>query len=324
VRRLVLILTVAGAVVAPATPASAHGGDAPDATAYRTTVTQITPPMRGLSVRTVEAGARLELTNDSGRTVEVLGYAGEPYLAVRADGTYENVHSPATYLNVTLGGDGPVPATADPTAAPSWRRVSGSTTVRWHDRRTHWLEPAPPLTGAQRLRDWAVPLRDQTRTFEIRGAVDYVPPPATGWWWAAAVLLAVAVSAPAMRSRRAVRAVALIAGTITLGNAVLRALDGMPLSPVLIVVALVALAAGALAYRPFFIALAGTLLAVFAGLVNAGVFGAAVVPAAGPAWLSRLAVLVAIGAGAGMVTGAVSRLRTAPDAVHIGRRSRGA
>ena len=323
-RRLILILTVAGAVVAPATPASAHGGDAPDATAYRTTVMQIMPPMPGLSVRTVEAGARLELTNDSGRTVEVLGYAGEPYLAVRADGTYENVHSPATYLNVTLGGDGPVPATADPTAVPSWRRVSGSTTVRWHDRRTHWLEPAPSLTRAQRLRDWTVPLRDQTRTFEIRGAVDYVPPPATGWWWAGAVLLAMAVSALAMRWRRAVRAVALIAGTITLGNAVLRALDGMPLSPVLIVVALVAVAAGALAYRPFSIALAGTLLTVFAGLVNAGVFGAAVVPAAGPAWLSRLAVLVAIGAGAGMVTGAVSRLRTAPDAVHIGRRSRGA
>jgi hypothetical protein len=280
--------------------------------------------MRGVSVRTVEAGARLELTNDSGRTVEVLGYAGEPYLEVRPDGTYENVHSPATYLNVTLSGDGPVPSAADPTAVPSWRRVSGSTTVRWHDRRTHWLEPAPSLTGVQRLRDWAVPLRDQIRTFEIRGTLDYVPPPATGRWWAGAVLLAVAVAALAMRWRRAVRAVALIAGTITLGNAVLRALDGMPLSPVLIVVALVAVAAGALAYRPFLIALAGVVLAVFAGLVNAGVFGAAVVPAAGPAWLSRLTVLVAIGAGAGMVIAAMSRLRTAPDAVHIARRSGGA
>jgi hypothetical protein len=67
---------VAGAFVAPATPASAHGADAPETTAFRTTVTGIAPPMRGLSVRTVEAGARLELTNDSGRTVEVLGYAG--------------------------------------------------------------------------------------------------------------------------------------------------------------------------------------------------------------------------------------------------------
>jgi hypothetical protein len=322
VRRLALILTVAGALLAPATPASAHGGDAPEATAYRTTVTGVTPPVRGLSVRTVEAGARLELTNDSGRTVEVLGYAGEPYLEVRPDGTYENIHSPATYLNVTLAGDGPVPATADPAAPPSWRRVSGSTTVRWHDRRTHWLEPDPSLTRAQRLRDWAVPLRDQTRTFEIRGTLDWVPPPPIAWWWAGAVLLAVAVFALALRWRRAVRAVALIAGTITLGYAVLRALDGMPLSPVLIVVALVAVAAGAPAYRPFLIALGGALLAVFAGLVNVGVFRAAVVPAAGPAWLSRLAVLVAIGAGAGMVAAAVLHLRAAA-APHVpGYRSR--
>ena len=101
-------------------------------------------------------------------------------------------------------------------------------------------------------------------------------------------------------------------------------LDGMPPSPVLIVVALVAMAAGALAYRPFLMGLAGMVLAIFARLVNVGVFGAAIVPAAGPAWLSRLAVLVAIGVGAGMVTAAGSRLRTAPDAVHIDRRFHGA
>lgn len=81
----------------------------------------------------------------------------------------------------------------------------------------------------------------------------------------------------------------------------------MPLSPVLIVVGLAAVAA----YRPFLMGLAGVLLAVFAGLVNAGVFRAAIVPAAGPAWLSRLAVLVAIGAGAGMVAAAALQLRAA-------------
>jgi hypothetical protein len=311
VRRLVLILTVAGAFVAPATPASAHGPDASETTPFRTTVTGIVPPMRGLSVRTVEAGARLELTNESGRSVEVLGYAGEPYLEVRRDGTYENVHSPATYLNATLAGDGPVPATADPTAPPSWRRVSGSTVVRWHDRRTH---PAG-LSEVQRLRDWTVPLRDQTRTFEIRGTVDRVPPAAAGWWWVGAVLLAVAVSAAAVRWRRAVRVVALIAGTIVLGYAVLRALDGMPLSPVLILVATAAAGAGVLANRPFYIGLGGVLVLVFAGLVNAGAFRAAVVPA----WLSRLAVLLAIGAGAGMISAAVSRLPARPWGMNVRR-----
>jgi hypothetical protein len=140
--------------------------------------------------------------------------------------------------------------------------------------------------------------------------LDWVPPPAAGWWWVGAALLAVAVSAAAARWRQAVRAVALVAGTTVLGYAVLRALDGMPLAPVLIVVAVAAAAAGVLANRPFLIGLAGALLLVFAGLGNAGAFGAAVMPVAGPAWLSRSAVLVAIGAGAGMVVAAVLRLRT--------------
>ena len=205
---------MAGALVAPATPAFAHGGDAPDATAYRTAVTGITPAMAGLTVRTVEAGARLELTNRTGRTVEVLGYSGEPYLQIRPDGTYQNLNSPATYLNQTLAGDTAVPASADPTAPPSWRRVSTATTVRWHDQRTHWLTQGPPPAAAtdpargHRLRDWSVPLREQTRTFEIRGTLDWVPPPAAWLWWAGAVLLTLAVTALAARWSWTVRPVA--------------------------------------------------------------------------------------------------------------------
>ena len=94
-RRLALVVIVAGAVIAPATPASAHGGDAPGSTAYRTTVTGLSTPEKGLSVRAVEGGARLELTNETGHPVEVLGYAGEPYLDIRPDGTWQNVNSPA-------------------------------------------------------------------------------------------------------------------------------------------------------------------------------------------------------------------------------------
>jgi hypothetical protein len=62
------------------------------------------------------------------------------------------------------------------------------------------------------------------------------------------------------------------------------------------------------------------LVLVFAGFVNADAFRAAVVPAAGPAWLSRLAVLVAIGFGAGMICAAVPRLRSlGPRAVDVRR-----
>jgi hypothetical protein len=311
---------VAGALVAPATPAFAHAGDAPDATSYRITVTGVGVQPRGLTVRTVEAGARLELSNSTGRAIEVLGYSGEPYLEVRPDGTYQNVNSPATYLNATLTGDDPVPAGADPTAPPSWRRVSSSTTVRWHDQRTDWLSPGLPGAAAadpsrpHRLRDWAVPLRDQARTFEIRGTLDWLPPPAAWLWWAGAALLGCAVTALTTRWSRTIGPVALITGATTLWYGVTKTLDGLPFSLVLAVSALVPLTLGVLALRrpaPFFTALAGALVAVFGGFAEAGVFRAAVVPAAGPAWLARAAVLIAIGAGLGLAAAGVQHLRAA-------------
>jgi hypothetical protein len=313
-------LVVAGALVAPATPPLAHGGDAPDATAYRTTVTALTPPMDGLSVRTVEAGARLELTNRTGRTIEVLGYAGEPYLEVRPDGTYENVSSPATYLNRTLAGDTPVPASADPTAPPSWRRVSEDTTVRWHDQRTHWLSPGlPPAAAADpsrshRLRDWVVPLRDEVRTLEVRGTLAWLPPP-TGWlWWAGAALLALAITALAGRWSRAIAPAALLAGCALIGYGVAKALDGTQISPVLAISAVAALVTGIVAFRRragFPIALSGALVAVFGGLTEIPVFRAAVLPAAGPAWLARTEVMLGLGIGAAMLVTGIARIRAA-------------
>jgi hypothetical protein len=314
-------LVVAGALVVPATPAFAHAADAPDATAYRTTVTGITPAVPGLSVRTVEAGARLELTNRTGRAVEVLGYSGEPYLEIRPDGTYENVNSPATYLNQTLAGDSPVPATASPVVPPAWRRVSTSTTVRWHDQRIHWLGPGlPPAAAADpsrthRLRDWTVPLRQEVTVFALRGTLDWVPPP-VGWlWWAGAALLAPAVTAAAGRRPRLIAPVALVGGLSVLGYDVARTLDGSGFSLVLAIPAAVALLAVRRTAGPA-VALAGALLAVFGGLSQLGVFGAAVLPAAGPAELSRAAVLIALGAGTGMLLTGLARLRApAPAAL---------
>ncbi len=321
-RQLLLLgVVVAGAFVVPATPAFAHAADAPDATAYRTTVTGITPAVPGLSVRTVEAGGRLELTNRTGRSIEVLGYSGEPYLDIRPDGTYENVNSPATYLNQTLAGDSPVPATASPTLPPAWRRISTSTTVRWHDQRIHWLSAGlPPAaaadpTRAHRLRDWTVPLRAEVTVFALRGTLDWVPPP-VGWlWWAGAALLALAVTVAAGRWPRLIASVALTGGLSVLGYDVVRALDGSGFS---LVPAVSAVAALLVVRRPpgLAVALAGVLLAVFGGLGQLGVFRAAVLPAAGPAELSRAAVLIALGAGTGMLLTGLARLRApAPAAL---------
>jgi hypothetical protein len=69
----------------------------------------------------------------------------------------------------------------------------------------------------------------------------------------------------------------------------------------------------AAAYRnpPFYLALSGAAVALFGGFAEAGVLGAAVLPHAGPAWLARAFVIIAIGGGAAMALTGVLRLRAA-------------
>jgi hypothetical protein len=325
--------------LAAATPAWAHGADAPNGTDYRTSVTAVTPAVPGLTVRAIEAGGRLELANRTGRTIEVLGYAGEPYLEVRPDGVYENTHSPATYLNTTLAGDTEPPATADPTLPPSWRRLSTEPVARWHDRRTHWLEDAPPPevradpSREHRVRDWVVPLRDGMSTVEVRGTLDWLPPPSPALWWSLGLLGALVVAAlgllPAGRATTwALAAVAAAGGLTAIVFAVARQADagatgvggllqGLLAGQVwLVLTGLGAFAAGAyaLARRPasdFALALAGACLAVFGGVANIPVFSRAVAPVPWPSLWARVAVAVVIAAGAGTAAACALRLRAA-------------
>lgn len=338
-------LVLAGALtatLAAAAPAAAHGADAPDGTDYRTAVTAVTPARPGLSVRVVEAGARLELTNTGDRDVQVLGYSGEPSLRIGPDGVYENLRSPATYLNRTIAGDARLPVGADPAAAPDWRRVDDSSTVRWHDQRVLWRESAPPpqVRAApdreHRVRDWVVPLRDGTEPGEIRGTLDWVPPPDASTWWVVATvgLLAVgalgmlpAGSAPGGRALAGLGALLVAGGlaavVVTVGgelDAGARGVGGL-LTGLLagqvwaLLTGLGAIAAGlyALARRPaadFALALAGACLALFAGVANAAVFARAVAPVPWPATSARLLVAVVLVTGAGATAAGALRLHS--------------
>jgi hypothetical protein len=326
--------------MATAAPAAAHAADAPAGSNYRTVVTGVTPALPGLRVRVVEGGARLELENRTGRPIEVLGYAGEPYLEIRPDGVYENVASPATYLNRTLDGGTTPPPGADPTAPPSWRRISTEPVVRWHDQRTRWREDGPPPQVAaapdrpQRVRDWVVPLRDGTVSRELRGTLDWVPPPDPLRWWSASVFGVLVVGAlgllprdsrPGRRATVALAALAAVGGVAALGHALGRGADAGPsgmllglvtsqLWPTLTGVAALAAAAYALTRRPaadFALALAGTCLALFTGVTNAAVFLHSVVPAPWPAPWARVVVAVALGVGGGLAAAGVLRLHAA-------------
>lgn len=339
-RRVGLVVTAAlVALLAPAGPAFAHGADAPDATDYRAEVTGLTPARSELTIRTVEAGARLELINGTGRDVEVLGYSGEPYLRVGPNGVYENTRSPATYLNRTISGDTQLPPEADPAATPVWRRISGGQSVRWHDQRALWLESAPPAQVAadperrHRVRDWVVPLRDGDATVEVRGTLDWMPPPDAYPWWVAATLgfLAIGAAGLAPAGSRALRGVGVLlalggatavaftvgreldAGAEGLGGVLLGLLSGQTWA---LLTGLGAIAAGgyALARREaadFALALAGACLALFAGFANLAVLSRSVVPLPWPATSARVMVVLILATGAGAVAAGILRLHAA-------------
>jgi hypothetical protein len=70
-------VVLAGATVAvlvPAVAVQAHPAGIQVAVDYRTRVTAIVPAVAGVWARHVADGSRLELRNDSGRTIEVVGY----------------------------------------------------------------------------------------------------------------------------------------------------------------------------------------------------------------------------------------------------------
>jgi hypothetical protein len=62
------------------------------------------PATQGLSVTVLDYDDRLQLRNETGEPLVVLGYEGEPYLVFRDGRVYRNTRSPATYLNETASG----------------------------------------------------------------------------------------------------------------------------------------------------------------------------------------------------------------------------
>src|SRR5690349_21253906 len=120
-RRLFAVVTAAFALVVPASPALAHQGNPSFSS-------ELDPsPIEGLDVEVVNYDDSLELTNDTGETVVVEGYEGEPYVRIDPDGQVSvNTRSPAYYLNDDRYGDVEVPASADPEAEPEWEPVDST------------------------------------------------------------------------------------------------------------------------------------------------------------------------------------------------------
>ena len=118
--------------------------DAAGPTNYRSEIVSVMPASDLFDV-TIEGGdAFVALDVEPGTEVIVLGYGGEPYLLIDADGTVsENALSPATYANQDRFGTTEIPDSTDETAEPEWRQIGSGGTWAWHDHRAHWMSEEP-------------------------------------------------------------------------------------------------------------------------------------------------------------------------------------
>jgi hypothetical protein len=346
-RIAVLVASAAVAIVfLDASAAAAHTATGPRPTDYRTRIDSITPSIPGITVRVVDLGNKLELTNTTSRDVVVLGYLEEPYLRVGPDGAYQNLRSPATYLNRTRFATTPVPEIARGTGAstpPLWHRLSGARTVRWHDHRTHWMGTSPPAAvraapGAFHTIDpqWTVVLHYGARDVLVHGRLDWVPGP-SGWPWAPFVvglfLIAFVIARSRSRAALITALVALVGVDIahTVGAEAARA--GGPLGKTFqffgdnfVSVIVWVLAAGTIwaVYRRraeagYGVVLVGAMVGLVSGVTDLSYLWKSQLPAVGPDALARAEVAVALGLGLGLATGALTRLvqssrRTVPPA----------
>src|SRR4051794_17835117 len=187
-RFLAMLASVLAGLVLLAPAAGAHTVSGSGASNYHTVLSSVTPSVPGVTVEVIEAGSRLQLTNESPTEVVVFGYTGEPYLRVGPDGVFQNVHSPATYINADRSGSKAVPPDADATAEPEWEKISSGQVARWHDHRTHNMTGSlPPAVKAdpdarQTVSTWDVQMRQGDTQLVVNGTLEWVPGP-TPWPW---------------------------------------------------------------------------------------------------------------------------------------------
>jgi hypothetical protein len=144
-------------------------------------VKSLTPAVDGLELTVVREDEGLRLQNETGRTVVVEGYDGEPYLRFRPDGTVEaNQRSAATYINVDRFGLQEVPGNTLPGAKPRWKRIASGGSYTWFDHRIHLTAKRPParFTRQKKLTkifDWKVPMAVNGETVLATGTLVWDP-----------------------------------------------------------------------------------------------------------------------------------------------------
>ncbi len=341
VRRIATAGTLAFAIVMAtlvlaAGPAAAHTAGGPRPTNYLTTLDAVSRRIPGVSVRIIDLGNKIEVTNRTSVDLVVLGYLGEPYLRVGPKGVYKNLRSPATYQNRSSTGTGTLPVIArgtGPSTPPRWQRVSGSHTATWHDHRIHFMGTSPP-PAVQRhpgavftiVPRWTVAFRYAARTVIVHGRLAWVPGPnAWPWLLLASVLLAsgIAVGRSRWRALKIAAIVVLVGSDLVHTVSAESARAGSQLAKVVqffgddFVSVIVWLVAGFTVWgllrrrieALYGTVLVGAMLGLVSGVTDLSYLWKSQLPTVGPDALSRLEVATALGLGLGLAAGALLALR---------------
>ncbi|MCW2135563.1 hypothetical protein [Actinoplanes cyaneus] len=278
VRRLATLALVAGAIVlGSGAPASAHAGGLV-ATDARSRVTAITPEIPGLTVIAIEDGAKLRLTNRTGRPVTISGInrtvaPGETLTWADSRSTPENkeIDSGRTAeweLSLDAGGtavtvSGVLTGERPPEPLPWWGlAIVAAVAIPVIARRLHRADLLLSAAGLVAMAASVAHVTGSTLAVE---------------------------SAPVAGTFLNAAGINLLSWPLMLGGAWV-ALRGRPAG-------LLAVCAGA------------ALTAVFV-LPDVTSFHRAVLPFAGPAALERILVVLALGLGAGVAIAGASVLRT--------------
>jgi hypothetical protein len=286
--RRVVVLVAAIALAAPAT-AAAHLRTGRTAVDFRASV--LTTP-RAVHARVYRADLALRLTLAGPHRVVALGYLGEPFLRLEPDGVFVNAASP-TAAGTKL-------AEPERSGRPVWKLRSRGTSVTWHDAR---------VRGGASSGRWRIPLVIDGHRAHLVGTVERVGAPAAWPWSVIAAAFAAAVGI-GLRRQKLLRPVTASLGAIAAAGTLLSAIgfalastasqgtwiEGANEAAAAIAGAVV-LTRGSLDAK----ALAGgflDLLGLAAGLTKLPVFLHGIVLSTLPGGLERLAVTVAIAAGA--------------------------
>lgn len=158
-----LILLIAAA------PAGAHLRSGTVAVDYLANV--LRPGTDAYSAQIFQSDRALSVTVRPGHSVVLLGYLGEPVFRLTSAGLWLNAKSPtAAALRLIKKAEG------DSSSAPRWLGQRGRHSVIWHDSRSQGLPP-----GVSRGL-WSVPLIVDGRPVRLEGELRRFPAPSP-WLW---------------------------------------------------------------------------------------------------------------------------------------------